>query len=243
MNRHWICTLAVAAAAMLLTVFGAQAKDAEETKVRQALSAKFPKLQIESVTKMPFQGLFEVVMGGEVVYTDIRAEFMMGGTLYDIRSLPARNITEETTRRMVAKTLAASHDSAIKIVRGNGRRVIYTFEDPNCGYCREQFKELGKMADVTVYTFLLPILSPDSAEKARTVWCSKDRVKAWEQALLKTAFTEASRSCDASVLEKNAQLAQRFNIRGTPAVYLANGQQLGGFVQAAKLEQALAATK
>lgn len=241
MNTHGMRSLAIAAAVMLLTAFGAQAQDADETKVRQALAAKFPKLQIESVTKMPFQGLFEVVMGGEVVYTDIRAEYMMGGTLYDIRTLPARNITEDTTRRMISKTLAASRDSAIKMVRGNGKRVIYTFEDPNCGYCREQFKELGKMTDVTVYTFLLPILSPDSAEKARAVWCSRDRAKAWEHALLKTAFTEAPRACDTSVLEKNAQLAQRFNIRGTPAVYLANGAQLGGFVQAVKLEQALSA--
>jgi thiol:disulfide interchange protein DsbC len=235
--KRWILLLA---AAMLFPAQGARAQDADEAKVRQALTAKFPKLQIESVTRMPFQGLFEVVMGGEVVYTDVRAEYMMGGTLYDIRALPARNITEDTTRRLISKALTSSHDSAIKMVRGNGKRVMYTFEDPNCGYCRELYKEILKMTDVTVYTFLLPILSPDSTEKSRAIWCSRDRAKAWEQVMLKGALTEQVKPCDAP-LEKNAQLAQRFNIRGTPAIFLAGGQQVGGFVPAAKLEQALSA--
>ena len=95
------------------------------------------------------------------------------------------------------------------------------------------------MTDLTVYTFLLPILSPDSTEKARAVWCSKDRAKAWDQVMTRTAFTEQAKPCDAP-LEKNAQLAQRFNIRGTPAIYLASGEQIGGFVPAAQIEQALA---
>jgi thiol:disulfide interchange protein DsbC len=123
-------------------------------------------------------------------------------------------------------------------VRGNGKRVVYTFEDPNCGYCRELYKELGKMTDITVYTFLYPVLSPDSADKSRAIWCSKDRAKAWDQTMTKGALTEPVKPCDAP-LERNAQLAQRFNIRGTPAIYLASGQQIGGYIPAAQIEQAL----
>ena len=95
------------------------------------------------------------------------------------------------------------------------------------------------MTDVTVYTFLLPILSPDSTEKSKAIWCSKDRAKAWDQIMTKGALTEPSKPCDVALLEKNMQLAQRFNIRGTPAIYLASGQQLGGYVPAAQIEQAL----
>ena len=230
--------ISLLAAAMVLAPFGVRAQDANEARLRQALQAKFPKLAVESVTKLPFSGIFEVVLGGEVVYTDIKAEFMLGGTLYDIRTMPARNITQETTHKLVSKALTASHDSAIKMVRGNGKRVIYTFEDPNCGYCRELYKELGKMTDVTVYTFLYPILSPDSSEKSRAIWCSKDRAKAWEQVMTKGALTEQVKPCDAP-LEKNTQMAQRFNIRGTPAIYLASGEQIGGYVPAAQIEQAL----
>lgn len=235
MIKRWILMLAAATA---LVSGGVRAQNAEETKLRQALALKFPKTTLESVTRLPFPGLYEVVMGGEVVYTDARAEFMMGGTLYDIRTLPARDITQDTKQKLVSKSLTTSHDSAIKMVRGNGKRVIYTFEDPNCGYCRELYKELGKMTDITVYTFLLPILSPDSADKSRAIWCSKDRAKAWDQVMTKGSLADQVKPCDAP-LEKNAQLAQRFNIRGTPAIYLASGQQIGGYVPAAQIEQAL----
>lgn len=236
MTRRFLTLLT---ALFALAAFGVGAQDADEARLRQALQAKFPKLPVESVTKLPFQGLYEIVLGGEVIYTDARAEFMMGGTLYDIRGAQPRNITQETTQKLVSKSLTSAHDSAIKMVRGNGRRVVYTFEDPNCGYCRQLYKELSTMTDVTVYTFLLPILSADSTEKSRAIWCSKDRAKAWEQVMLKGALAEQSKPCNAAVLEKNLQLAQRFNIRGTPAIYLASGQQLGGYVPAAQIEQAL----
>ena len=225
-----VCTLAPLAL---------QAEDAEEARIKQAVQVKFPKMPVDTVTRMPFAGLFEVVMGGEVVYTDSKAEFMMGGTLYDIRSMPARNITQDTTQKIVSKSLTTSHDSAIKVVRGNGKRVLYTFEDPNCGYCKELYKELAKMTDVTVYTFLLPILSPDSADKSRAIWCSRDRAKAWDQVMTRGAITDQAKACD-TPLEKNKAMAQRLNIHGTPAIYLASGQQLGGYVPAQQIEQAFA---
>jgi thiol:disulfide interchange protein DsbC len=125
------------------------------------------------------------------------------------------------------------------MVRGNGKRVLYTFEDPNCGYCKELYKELAKMTDVTVYTYLLPILSPDSTEKSRAIWCAKDRVKAWDQVMTKGAVSEPSKPCDAP-LAKNTEMSQRLGIRGTPAIYMANGQQLGGYVPAQQIEQAFA---
>ena len=227
------------AAMLAFSTLNVQAQDADEARVKQAVQAKFPKMVVDSVTRMPFGGLFEVVMGSEIVYTDAKAEFMVGGTLYDIRTMPARNITQDTTQKIAAKLITASHDSAIKMVRGNGKRVLYTFEDPNCGYCRELYKELAKMTDVTVYTFLTPILSPDSTEKSRAIWCARDRAKAWEQVMLKGALSEASKPCDAP-LAKNTEISQRLGIRGTPAIYMANGQQLGGFIPAQQIELAFA---
>jgi len=230
----------VLAAMLALVSLGARAQGAEETRLRQAMQAKFPQMTVESITRTPFGGLFEVVLSGEVVYTDAKAEFLMGGTLYDTRTMPPRNITQDTQQKITAKALTTSHDNAIKMVRGNGKRVLYTFEDPNCGYCRQLYKELGKMTDVTVYTFLLPVLSPDSADKSRAIWCAKDRAKAWDQMMVKGTLSESSKPCDAP-LEKNAQVAKRLNITGTPAIYLASGQQLGGYVPAQQIEQALAA--
>jgi thiol:disulfide interchange protein DsbC len=99
------------------------------------------------------------------------------------------------------------------------------------------------MTDVTVYTFLLPILSPDSVEKSKIVWCAKDRLRTWDDMMSKgTIPANAPKNCT-TPLEENATLAKRFGVRGTPAMYLANGQQVGGYLPADKLEQALATIK
>jgi len=193
------------------------------------------------VNRTPFSGLYEVVLGGRVLYTDEKASYIFFGSLLDVRGSGERDLTRERVSQLNAQALRKATDNAIKRVRGNGRRVIYSFEDPNCGYCREFQKELQKINDVTVYTFLWPILSPDSAEKSRAVWCSKDRAKAWDDLMLRGVVPPAGK-CDAP-LERNIELAQRFGARGTPAVFLADGTVIGGFLPADKLEQALNSVK
>lgn len=236
MIKRGMCVLA---AMLALVSLGVRAQGTEDAQLRKALQAKFPQMTVDSITRTPFAGLFEVVLSGELVYTDAKGEYLMGGTLYDLRGATPRNITQETQQKIAAKALTTTHENAIKMVRGNGKRVLYTFEDPNCGYCRQLYKELGKMTDVTVYTYLLPVLSPDSVDKSRAIWCSKDRAKAWDQMMVKGTVGEQPKACD-TPLEKNALAAKRLNITGTPAVYLANGQQLGGFLPADKIEQAFA---
>ena len=148
-----------------------------------------------------------------------------------------RNVTMARNAELNSQALVKSTDNAIKRVRGNGRRVVYTFEDPNCGYCKQQQKELIKLNDVTIYTFLWPILSPDSVEKSRTIWCSKDRAKAWEDLMLRGVAPQGDTKCDTPI-DKNMELARRFNAQGTPAVFVADGRMLGGFVTADKIEEA-----
>lgn len=230
-----ICALAAAA------LMGSVAR-ANENTVRQAVQAKFPKMTLESITKMPFPGLYELVLDGQVFYTDEKGSYLFSGNLLDIRGPQPRNLTQDATHKLASATLAKSTALAVKRVKGNGKRILYTFEDPNCGYCKELQKELTKVSDVTIYTFLWPILSQDSVEKSKAIWCAKDRGKAWEDVMLKGIVPAGKRDCD-TPLEKNSQLAQRFGIRGTPGVYLANGQQIGGYVQADKLEAALASNR
>ena len=237
--KPWLKTLITLLALTAWSASAAQAQS-DEAQLRKVLQAKFPQVTIESITRMPVGGLYEIVMGNEIVYSDAKAEYMMGGALYDLRSAQPRNITQDTLQRIASKTVTSAPENAIKTVRGNGKRVLYTFEDPNCGYCRELYKELGKMNDITVYTYLVPVLSPDSADKARAIWCAKDRAKAWDQMMTKGGIVEAGKPCD-TPLDKNSLMAQRLNVRGTPAVYLADGRQLGGYVPAAQIEQALSA--
>jgi len=189
---------------------GAGAAHAGEADLRQAFQKKFPQAAIESVSR----------------------------TLYDMRGAERRNLTQERGAQLAAQSLEQSKALAVKRVRGNGKRVIYTFEDPNCSYCRRLQKELVKINDVTIYTFLWPILSADSVAKSKMVWCAKDRGKAWDDLMSRGIAPQNDGKC-ANPLAKNAELAQRFGVRGTPAIYLTNGRQIGGFLEAAKLEQAL----
>lgn len=230
---------AFAALLFVLGLLAAVPSHANEAALRQAFLARFPGATIDSITKMPLGGLYEIVFEGQIVYTDEKVTYLLSGNLFDLRGSTERNLTRERMSQITAQTLAKSHEGAIKRVKGNGKRVVYTFEDPNCGYCRELQKEFVKMNDVTIYTFLLPILSPDSAEKSKAIWCARDRAKAWEDAMLKGAVPTGGRKDCPTPFERNAQLAQRFGIRGTPAVYLASGQQIGGYVPADKIEQAL----
>jgi len=212
---------------------------ASEAALRQSFQARFPNAVVESIARTPFAGIYEVVFNGQIAYTDEKLSFVFFGNLVDLRTGVERNLTRERNAQLAAQSLRKAADNAVKRVRGNGKRVLYTFEDPNCGYCRELQKELMKVTDVTIYTFLWPILSPDSIEKSRAVWCSKDRAKAWDDLMSRGVTPQNSAKCDVP-FDKNHELAQRFGIRGTPAVYLADGRQVGaGYVPAAELEQAL----
>ncbi len=230
-------------AALCVVMLYSASAHADEGSVRKAFEAKFPTMKVESVTRMPFQGVYEVVFDGQIVYTDEKLTYLMTGNLFDLRDAKERNLTGERRGQLASGALVKAQGNAIKRVKGNGKRIIYTFEDPNCRYCKDLQKELNKMNDITVYTFLWPVLGPDSVEKSKAVWCAKDRAKTWDDWMNKASLpANAVKSC-ANPLEENHALAQRFGASGTPAVYLANGQHVGGYIPADKLEQALATLK
>lgn len=239
MPMNWLMSF-LKYAVLCASVAGSAVAIANEDIVRKGFQTRFPDMKVESVTRMPFPGVYEVVFDGQVVYTDEKLSWLMTGNLFDLRSPQERNLTRERRDQIATGALVKAQGNAIKRVRGNGRRVVYTFEDPNCGYCRDLQRELNKLNDVTVYTFLLPILSADSNEKSKAVWCSKDRAKAWDDLMNRAAVPAKAAAGCATPIDENQALAQRFGVRGTPAVYLANGQQIGGFLPADKIEQALA---
>jgi thiol:disulfide interchange protein DsbC len=228
----------VAPALILASLAAAGSACASEAAIRKGVQARFPGLSIESVQKTPFGGIYEVVVGGRILYTDDNVSYIFVGNLIDARGAVERDLTRERNAQLAAQTLRKASHQAIKRVRGNGKRVIYTFEDPNCGYCKQLQKELTRVTDITVYTFLWPILSPDSVDKSKAIWCAKDRAKAWDDYMLRGAAAQSDGKCD-TPLERNSELAQRFGIRGTPAIFLADGRMLGGYVPAVELEQAM----
>lgn len=232
----------IAAILLMAGAFGVWAADASEAFIRKAMQGRFPDIQVESVTKTPFNNLYEVVVGGRILYTDDKVSYIFFGNLLDTRGGADRDLTRERSAQIASQALKKATDNAIKRVRGNGKRVLYTFEDPNCPYCKELQKELQKVNDVTIYTFLWPILSPDSVDKSRAIWCSRDRAKAWDDWMLRGVAPQGSAKCE-TPLDKNIELAQRFGSRGTPAVFLADGSSIGGYVAADKIDQALNSIK
>ncbi len=211
---------------------------ASEAAIRKAVQARFPDIPVESVSRTPFGGIYEIVVGGRILYTDEKVSYIFLGSLLDARGVGERDLTAERGAELAAQTLRKSTDQAIKRVRGNGKRVIYTFEDPNCGFCRQLQRELMKINDITIYTFLWPILSQDSVDKSRAIWCAKDRAKAWEDVMLRGAAAQSDGQCTTPI-DSNKQLAQRFRINGTPAIFFADGSMNGGYMPAEQLEQAL----
>ena len=173
---------------------GALAQDT--AAIRKNLAERLPNFPaIEEISKTPMPGLFEVrVNGTDLLYTDAEGNFLIQGMLIDTKARV--NLTEERTDKLTAIAYKdLPFKDAFTIVKGNGKRKLAVFEDPNCGYCKRFERDLQNVDNITVYLFLYPILSPDSAEKSRNVWCAKDRVAAWQDMMVREKVPAAA-SCD-----------------------------------------------
>jgi thiol:disulfide interchange protein DsbC len=226
-------------ATVLLTASLAQAAD--ENSVKKGLESFLDAPAVESVKKTPYGGLYEVVLkSGELLYTDGNVSFIIDGSLIDAKT--RKNVTQARMAQLMKIDFATLPlDQAIKQVRGNGKRVIASFEDPNCGYCKRLAKDLVNLKDATIYTFLYPILSPDSTEKSKNIWCAKDRAGAWNDWMTAgKAPAAAAANCDTSAIDKNVALGQKIKVSGTPTIFTADGNRLPGAVPMAQLEQAMA---
>ena len=183
-------------------------------------------------------GLFEVRIGTDLFYTDAKGNYLIQGELIDTRA--QRNLTEDRINQLTAidfKKLPLA--DAIKIVRGNGERQLAVFEDPNCGYCKRFERDLQSVDNVTVHLFLYPILSRDSAEKSRNIWCAKSSEKAWHDLMLKDK-TPAAASCDIDAIQRNLALGRKHKITGTPTLIFADNTRVPGAIPASEVEKYLA---
>jgi thiol:disulfide interchange protein DsbC len=213
---------------------------AQEKNIRKNLPARLPNLpKIEEVRPTPMPGLYEVrVNHSEIYYTDAQGNFLIDGSLVDTRA--RMNLTEERQNRLTAisfKDLPLK--DAFTLVRGNGKRVIAVFEDPNCGYCKRFERDLLKVNNITVHVFLYPILGPDSAEKSKHIWCAKDKGNTFLDWMTKDE-PPAKASCDTSAVERNVELGRKLRITGTPTLFLTNGTRVPGAIGADRLEKMLA---
>jgi thiol:disulfide interchange protein DsbC len=212
---------------------------ADEASVKKAVETKLGGT-VTSVTRTPYLGLYEVYANGrEVIYTDEKVSVLLVGSLIDGKTM--KNVTAERMQKLSAiKFSDLPLALAVKQVRGDGKRVFATFEDPNCGYCKRLAKETANLDDVTIYTFLYPILSPDSLENSNQIWCAADRAKAWNDWMVDGKAPGGKGDCDTTAVKDSVELGRKLAISGTPTIFFADGERIPGAISLARIEQKLA---
>ncbi|MDS4013496.1 MAG: DsbC family protein [Candidatus Accumulibacter sp.] len=211
---------------------------ADEASVKKAVEGKLGG-SVNSVSRTPYLGLYELYVDGQIVYTDEKVSALIVGSLIDGKTM--KNVTAERMQKLSAvKFSELPLALAVKQVRGDGKRVFATFEDPNCGYCKRLAKDLVKLDNVTIYTFLYPILSPDSLEKSNQIWCAPDRVKAWNEWMIEGKAPSGRGDCDTTAVKKSVEAGRKLAINGTPTIFFADGERVPGAMPLAKIEEKLA---
>jgi thiol:disulfide interchange protein DsbC len=214
-----------------------------EANIKKALEPRLGGAKIESVKETPYAGLYEVRVAGDILYTDKKGDFLVIGHVYDAKT------SQDLTRARIdeinkVKFSDLPFENAIKQVKGNGKRVIAVFEDPNCGYCKRlRQTTLKDLDNVTIYTFLYNILSEDSFVKSKNIWCSSDRVKAWDDWMINGKLPPAAPADCKNPNEQVLALGQKLHIQGTPAIFFTDGTRIPGAVDLKALEAKLSSIK
>ena len=233
-------TRLIAVLALLLAAAGAAA---DEAKIRRVVEAALGGVRIEGIQPAPLPGFFEVRFttrdGPQIIYTDADASFILEGSLYDTRN--KRNVTEDRLRKLSAISFdSLPLDLAVKVQRGNGKRVLAMFSDPYCPACRQFEQALAQVDDITIYYFMYPVIRPELADHSRAVWCSPDRASAWLDlaARPKPRPAAADASCDTPIA-RILELGKSLRVSSTPTLFFANGERLRGGLPAAQLREVL----
>jgi thiol:disulfide interchange protein DsbC len=222
---------------LLFALFSFSCAQADEAKVKETLQKNYPQMgKVDEVYKANLLGLYEVVMDGQLFYTDEKAQYLINGSIYDLKN--GHNLTEERSRKLFSVDFAGlPFELAIKKVKGNGSRKMAYLTDPNCGYCKKLEGELKNIDNITLYRFLYPIFQ-GSDEKVRNVLCSKNPNKTWEDWMLNGVPPPAA-VCATPQTEKVQALGKKLNVHGTPTLIFTDGTLVPGYLPAPDLEKAL----
>ena len=233
---------ALLALALIAVTAWASMANADEAQIRKNLPERIPTLPpIDEVTKTPIPGIYEVRMGTDILYSDEQGNHFFQGELVDTRT--RTSLTEARISKLTAidfKSLPLQ--DAIVWKNGTGARRIAVFADPNCGYCRRFEADLQKIKDVTVYTFLYPILGGDSPQKSRDIWCAKEPSKAWLGWMLRNETPPRTMGACETPMERNVAFGRKYRINGTPAIIFVDGTRVPGAMQLEQIEKQLVAS-
>jgi thiol:disulfide interchange protein DsbC len=214
----------------------AQSNDKIKTELQKQFGAN---VQIKSIAPSPIAGIFEVVINNTVVYTDASAKYLIQGSIVELKT--GTNLTEQKENELnKIKFSDLAIKDALKTVRGDGTRVIAVFADPNCGYCKTLEKNLLSMDNITIFTYLIPILSADSTAKSKAIWCSAEPSKAWINLMTQQLQPTVANADCVNPLDRNLALAKKIGVTGTPTIFFTDGTRIPGSVSKESIEKKFA---
>ncbi|WP_304993792.1 DsbC family protein [Burkholderia plantarii] len=235
--------------------------------LKASLHARYPATQFREVAATPSTGIYEVVMGGKVAYTDVTGRYFLFGHLFDMVTQQDLTVPLEQALQKVRFPADRLQDAFVE-VHGDGHRKVAIFDDPDCPYCLSLEAELAGLKDVTIYRFLYPLESihPRARAHAISIWCADDRLGAWH-AWLPVALSRWMRdhgsdmtgvagqrkatpaparvepklaSCE-NPIDRNEALAASLGINGTPSLVSLDGRVMPGAASADAIDKWLGA--
>lgn len=224
---------------LFVSLFLTSACSAGDADIQKNIEERFPGAKVKTVTASPMTGVFEIVMDdNQILYTDTKADYIVVGEMIDTKT--RKSLTKDRQDELNKVSFSdLPLDNAVKVVKGDGSRKLAVFTDVDCPYCKKLEQELAKIDNVTVYSFLYPLpMHADAPRKSKLVWCSADRAQAFTDLMLKGKVPAGKADCP-NPIEANLAFGEKLGIQGTPAMILADGKRIPGYLPAAELDKRL----
>ncbi len=230
---------------LLAATVPASAADSAEKRIRASMEKLFPDDEVSAVTPSPVADLYEVMIGASLFYMSGDGRYVLRGDLIDLENKV--NVSDRRRSEARQKVFAGLDQGDLiefPAASGKASKVLYVYTDIDCGYCRKLHLEVPELnkADIAVRYLAFPRsgLKGESFDKAAAVWCSEDRRGALTAA--KAGKKVSAPKCDSPVADQY-HLGIAMGVSGTPAVYTADGQSIGGYVPAKELIRMVRAGK
>jgi len=226
---------------LLLTCASGLSADqgATEKKIISNLKSRFPDLEITSIRESGLNGFYEIMLGAEIIYVSQDGRYLFQGNLLDLDQ--QRNLTED--RRSLARVEILKGISAADMIifsPAKPKHSIYVFTDIDCPYCQRLHRDVPRLNEMGIAVKYLAFpragVGSDTYRDMEAVWCAKDRNKALTDA--KQGVKIKSEKCDDPV-GRQYLTGQDIGIRGTPAIYLEDGRQIGGYLSPEEIAEEL----
>jgi thiol:disulfide interchange protein DsbC len=237
-SKKLLLSLAFAGGSLLSQLGWADNNTISKEKIKGLLQNRLGStITIRSIAATPLTGLYEVHLGNQLVYTDAQARYLVQGHLIDLEK--GESLTEARLHEINRVNFAdLPLEQSVTVVRGNGQRKLVIFADPNCGYCKKLEKSLRDVSNLTIHTFLTPILSADSVAKSKKIWCATNRGKAWQNWTIHNIAPTGEGKCQTPI-EKNIALANKLDVRATPTLLFSDGSRISGAAPLETIERKL----